>query len=179
MLRVFSLYLYKVISITLLHINIYSLIPCTYNDQGQLTCVLCQSTVRSEAVWTVHVNAKIHKQNVEIAKKLKERTNNFTSALKRPLTPPILDIPKKKIKGILKNSNTSDNDKAKSNNKNNLHDFLESKKSQNISIVDDNRHFDKNPETLDTEEILDSKDILPEGFFDDPKLDAKVSLKSM
>lgn len=74
----------------------------TYNESGQLTCVLCKTVVRSEAVWVVHINAKQHKENIELAKKLKEKTNNFTTPLKRPLTPPLPEVPEKKIKGKIK-----------------------------------------------------------------------------
>lgn len=85
-------------------------IDSTYNDLGQLTCILCKSVVRSENVWKVHINAKQHKQNIEAAKKLKEQTNNFqTASLKRPATPPPLysQQQQKRIKGILKNSTSS------------------------------------------------------------------------
>lgn len=84
----------------------------TYNELGQLTCILCKSVVRSEDVWKVHINAKLHKQNIELAKQLKQRTNNFTSAstassTKRPADQPpsiISEQPVKRLKGILKNS---------------------------------------------------------------------------
>lgn len=82
----------------------------TYNELGQLTCVLCKTVVRSEDVWKVHINAKLHKQNIEQAKQLKQRTNNFTTATtttKRPAdpTPSIIhEQPIKRLKGILKNS---------------------------------------------------------------------------
>ncbi|KAJ8912456.1 hypothetical protein NQ315_002822, partial [Exocentrus adspersus] len=142
-----------------------SLIHCKYNDQGQLTCILCQSVVRSESVWTVHVNAKIHKQNVEKAKKLKERTNNFTTPLKRPLTPP-LDISNKKIKGILKNSNSSDPGITRIE--------PEDNETQTINLPITKRSDIKSIQKKDTEDISGSKDSLPEGFFDDPKLDAKA-----
>lgn len=76
-------------------------------------CVLCKSVVRSEDVWKVHINAKQHKQNLELAKQLKEKTNNFTApreAVKRPATTPIQnEMPFKVPKSILKNS-TKPND---------------------------------------------------------------------
>ncbi|KAJ8938318.1 hypothetical protein NQ314_011530 [Rhamnusium bicolor] len=83
-----------------------------------------------KAVWTVHINAKQHKQNVELAKKLKERTNNFTTLLKRPLTPPLPDIPEKKVKGILKNSTKTvleDSNNSSKTNNNLPEDFFDSK----------------------------------------------------
>lgn len=124
-----------------------------YNEAGQLTCILCNSIVRSESVWTVHINAKQHKQNVEQAKKLKERTNNFTTPLKRPLTPP-LEVPEKKLKGILKNN----------------HNTLKVA-SSNIVVVTE-KEENKKPEQ--EEPPKDNNEVLPEGFFDDPKLDAKA-----
>lgn len=81
-----------------------------YNDLGQLQCVLCKTVVRSDDVWKVHINAKQHKQNIELAKQLKLQTNNFTSAaaaVKRPAsvsTAVSAEIPEKRIRGILKNS---------------------------------------------------------------------------
>lgn len=124
-----------------------------YNEAGQLTCILCNFIVRSESVWAVHINAKQHKQNVEQARKLKERTNNFTTPLKRPLTPP-LEVPEKKLKGILKNS--QDTSKVD---------------SSSIVIVTANED-QKNQEP--EEPSKDNNEVLPEGFFDDPKLDAKA-----
>ncbi|XP_018576286.2 uncharacterized protein LOC108914856 [Anoplophora glabripennis] len=147
-----------------------------YNDQDQLTCVLCKSIVRSEAVWTVHVNAKVHKQNVEIAKELKEKTNNFTT-LKRRLTPPLIDASEKKIKSILKNSNNVDQDENKTNYIKNDHlpdNFFDANEIKKNNTPDNKRPFHKKHEMMETEDISENKDVLPEGFFDDPKLDAKA-----
>ncbi|XP_023018656.2 zinc finger protein 830 [Leptinotarsa decemlineata] len=148
-----------------------------YNDQGQLTCILCKSVVRSEAVWTIHINAKQHKQNVEIAKKLKERTNNFTTPLKRPLTPPLPDVPTKKFKSILKNSTSDTSTQSLVGSTNGLEaeenklpdDFFDSKNSNRTSPF---KKKDGNPTESDV--VPENKDPLPEGFFDDPKLDAKA-----
>ncbi|XP_057660947.1 zinc finger protein 830 isoform X1 [Diorhabda carinulata] len=139
-----------------------------YNDQGQLTCVLCNWIVRSESVWPLHINSKKHKENIEVAKKFKERTNNFTKSLKRPLTPPP-DVPEKKIKGILKNTKPE----AKRDRNDSLpKDFFDSKlKSRKTVDVANNS---SNNEEMDTAGVEESTDMLPEGFFDDPKLDAKA-----
>lgn len=124
-----------------------------YNEAGQLTCILCNSVVRSEAVWTVHINAKQHKQNVEQAKKLKERTKNFTAPVKRPLTPP-LEVPEKKLKSILKNSQST-----------------QQIASSNIVIV---TQKEEEKQQEQEEPPKENNEVLPEGFFDDPKLDAKA-----
>lgn len=150
------------------HLFLISLTQNTYNEQGQLTCILCKSVVRSEAVWTVHVNAKQHKQNVELAKKLKQRTNNFTTPLKRPLTPPLPEVPEKKVKGILKNANIKNSNDSIKNGESDLPpDFFD-----NLKLPEANTH-----QKVDTQQELKDADpdALPEGFFDDPKLDAKVS----
>ncbi|XP_022919560.2 zinc finger protein 830 [Onthophagus taurus] len=144
-----------------------------YNESGQLTCILCKSVVRSEAVWNVHLNSKQHKENVEAAKKLKEKTNNFTTAIKRPATPP-LEVPIKKLKGILKNS-TSKTENNDTNQTDQLpDDFFDTKKS-NLNLPQlgqqNQDKIEKEPEKMDVEQ---PDSALPEGFFDDPKLDAKA-----
>lgn len=79
-----------------------------YNNTGQLMCILCNSVVRSEHVWQVHMNSKQHRENVEKAKQLKELTNNFTvGKIKHKTVSSLSDEPpQKKLKGILKNSET-------------------------------------------------------------------------
>lgn len=130
-----------------------------YNEAGQLMCILCKSVVRSEAVWTVHVNAKQHRENVEIAKKLKEKTNNFTTAAKRGLSPPT-EVPEKKIKSILKNGT-------------NKHETVA---ETSVPVAEKPIKNPATNEMAPQETIPAPKDgeILPEGFFDDPKLDAKA-----
>lgn len=155
-----------------------------YNDAGQLTCVLCKTVVRSENVWHVHINAKQHKENVIVAKQLKLQTNNFTvpvknQPLKRLTTSPSNDIPQKKIKGILKNAPPVVNDVPS--------DFFETKNIvesapgasmfHNEEIIRPPLKIEQAPEILDNQEVrkgnIDEQPI-PEGFFDDPVLDAKA-----
>lgn len=96
-----------------------------YTDLGQLMCVLCKTIVRSEDVWKVHINAKQHKQNVELAKKTigtpaaatsaatatvsksaPTASASVSSAMKRPMAPPpVPEIPAKMPKSILKSNN--------------------------------------------------------------------------
>lgn len=130
-----------------------------YNEAGQLICILCKSVVRSEAVWTVHINAKQHRENVELAKKLKERTNNFTKPLKRPLTPP-LEVPEKKIKGILKNGTSTASETANA--------------SVVIPLRENKPDVPQTQPEPEPQPNTENGDVLPEGFFDDPKLDAKA-----
>lgn len=159
-------------------------------------CVLCKSVVRSEDVWKVHINAKLHKQNVELAKKLKDKLQNTTpsSTTKRPATAPADAVPQKKLKGILKNSVpttavTASSAKAASNSI--PADFFDSKSSiqtsnyfeatlQKTSIRKDLVNFNRDErnaeqnQTNPTNVKMETDEVLPEGFFDDPVKDAKA-----
>jgi zinc finger protein 830 len=88
----------------LIHDDLYILnLLLTYNDSGQLLCILCESVVHSEAVWNVHINSKKHRENIASAKRRREDAANFVhpsdlQLVKRPAqneeTPP-----PKKLKG--------------------------------------------------------------------------------
>ncbi|XP_041970938.1 26S proteasome non-ATPase regulatory subunit 5-like [Aricia agestis] len=160
-----------------------------YNNLGQLTCILCSSIVRSENVWQVHLNSKQHRENIEKAKKLKELTNNFTEGkIKRP-GPPISDAPQeKKPKGILKNAGTPIPVVAAKpkNNAPTIYSYHEEEiKRVNLDAVLSKegkvkgKLGDTQNESSTSQEDQESKvqDInapIPEGFFDDPILDAKA-----
>lgn len=121
-----------------------------YNDLGQLMCVLCKTIVRSEDVWKVHINAKQHKQNVELAKKtigsgttatmpeMETASASVSSAVKRMGPPPVPEIPAKKPKSILKNSSNQGASDA----------------SQKIAGATNHSSAEKN--------------VLPDNFFDTP-----------
>ncbi|CAH0407423.1 unnamed protein product [Chilo suppressalis] len=147
-----------------------------YNNAGQLTCVLCSSVVRSEQVWTVHVNSKQHRENIENAKKLKEKTNNFTTGkLKHKLGEPT-DAPEgKKIKGILKNASQAPpshhNVDLKSPQIITSHNEEIKRAPLNINILNS---IAKDKEEEEPTPEVTAEQPIPEGFFDDPILDAKV-----
>nr|XP_040227135.2 zinc finger protein 830 [Anopheles coluzzii] len=169
-----------------------------YNDAGQLMCVLCRSIVRSAAVWKVHIHSKQHKENNELAKKLKdgsavdsvELRNAPNANLKRTGDPDtgVDSVPVKKIKGILKNSSQTG---AAQNTL--PHDFFDDaansanapssirKDLVNIKLPEKHRDQVGEPMDLDHTEkdvggslIVADEEKLPEGFFDDPKMDAKA-----
>ncbi|KAF2896661.1 hypothetical protein ILUMI_09510 [Ignelater luminosus] len=153
-------------------ISIFSLILFyTYNDLGQLICILCQSVVRSDAVWPVHINSKQHRDKVEQAKKLKEKTNNFTTPLKRPLTPPI-EVSNKKIKGILKNAPSRKEETETDVGVSGIPiDFFDNNSSKTQELNNQsNIIVEKSEDKME----VDHQAAIPEGFFDDPKQDAKA-----
>ncbi|XP_058118810.1 zinc finger protein 830 [Anopheles ziemanni] len=177
-----------------------------YNDLGQLTCALCRSIVRSEAVWKVHINSKQHKEHVELAKQLKEQPTRTTLPIrdstisshqsdnpsKRPATSVTTEdsIPMKKPKGILKNSQSQSvqnttlpndffdnklngqtgNKNASSIRKDLVNIRLPDKHHQQIAEA-----MEQDPAVMDGGTAAPSEEEkLPEGFFDDPKMDAKA-----
>ncbi|XP_035734335.1 zinc finger protein 830-like [Vespa mandarinia] len=166
-----------------------------YTDAGQLMCILCKSIVRNETVWVVHINSKTHKENVILAKKTKleiERhsTTNVSTTLRRPGSPLEGNITNKKIKVILKNPSKPS---AQSNLPADFFDnsskqscvtstpvmpiTQESKSSLEVTNDAENRiHTDiENDIDKEKEKARDvNQAALPEGFFDDPILDAKV-----
>lgn len=128
--------------------------------------------MRSESVWTVHVNAKQHKENVAAAKQLKEKTKNFTTvptpeSFKRPASPVNAGEPKR-LRGILKNGTES----------NIPNDFFDDTRIKTETIVvkeEKNEDSEKNNNDDQKMQVDHQEDPLPEGFFDDPVMDAKVA----
>lgn len=131
-----------------------------YNEQGQLMCVLCQSVVRSEDVWKVHLNAKLHKENVAKAKELKEKAERQAAGgTKRPA--PVSNevaVPEKKPKGILKNATPQ---------------VVSLSVSTSMQPPPTPMEVTEDKQTDKPNEEEPAPDAtLPEGFFDDPKKDA-------
>ncbi|GLV40969.1 uncharacterized protein CBL_04493 [Carabus blaptoides fortunei] len=146
------------------------------NKLKPLMCVLCQSVVRSESVWKVHINSKVHKENIELAKKLKDtKLSNNSTSHKRPASPNN-ESSTKKIKSILKNSTIVDVHKLPS-------DFFDRNahmsKTVAVNITQNDvtsRNINKNGTSTTVDDAMSNinSEMLPEGFFDDPKLDAKA-----
>jgi zinc finger protein 830 len=63
---------------------------------------VCESVVRSEAIWKVHINSKKHRENLASAKSRSEQAANFVHPsvpqLKRPAQTEVTR-PRKKLKG--------------------------------------------------------------------------------
>ncbi|XP_071444217.1 zinc finger protein 830 [Hetaerina americana] len=154
-----------------------------YSNDGQLSCILCGSIVRSEAVWNIHINSKQHKENILNAKKRRE---DQLRAKDSELGPAKLkastsdEPPLKKHKGASAlPPNFFDNAKS-------ISAEGTSAAPKGILLTDYNNSEDEECEEGSSEaknnEKDDSKTVskdrnhetLPEGFFDDPVLDAKV-----
>ncbi|XP_012286637.1 zinc finger protein 830 isoform X2 [Orussus abietinus] len=159
---------------------------------GQLMCVLCKTIVKSEVVWFVHLNSKLHKENIALAKKtrLEPETVPKTNepSLKRQIPSVTEDQPNKKVKGILKNVNQTQEptqislppdffDKPPTlaiviGSKSTTAVSLKKSEKQNSNDELESKKIDNENEKLKKKEA--NQPPLPEGFFDDPILDAKV-----
>ncbi|XP_076655649.1 zinc finger protein 830 isoform X1 [Halictus rubicundus] len=162
----------------------------TYTDAGQLMCILCKAAVRSETVWPVHLNSKSHKENIELAKKtkLEAATKSATHTFKRPVSPSQESSANKKVRGILKNPlpqsvqiasslppDFFDNPKQ-SNGSAPTNASVTTHKSENKDTANDKdmKHTEAEEEKEKDKNKDTNQTVLPEGFFDDPVLDAKV-----
>ncbi|XP_076766871.1 zinc finger protein 830 [Xylocopa sonorina] len=161
-----------------------------YTDAGQLMCILCKTIIRSEAVWAVHLNSKTHKENILLAKTTKLETDTKKGpTFKRPMSPAQEPSTNKKLKGILKNSTTNSiqvptslpsdffDSPKQVNGTTQSNTTVITQKTENGNEIVQEKDL-KSTETQDEKDKEKSKDVnqpaLPEGFFDDPVLDAKV-----
>ncbi|KAL7286822.1 hypothetical protein TKK_0018966 [Trichogramma kaykai] len=163
----------------------------------QLVCVVCKLVVKSEAVWAVHLNSKVHKENTELLKKgvkptlLKPVEKTTSSVLKRSSSTSINGSSEpKKLKGILKKDpDTTGNQRPSVPDL--PDDFFDSSKSVTstisaVSVNPTSSNIDSgtinvvkaeksNPIIEPPQENREPNSTnLPEGFFDDPKMDAKA-----
>ncbi|XP_059487865.1 zinc finger protein 830 [Neocloeon triangulifer] len=159
-----------------------------YTAKGQLCCVLCDAPVKSEGLWTTHLASKEHLANITAAKRKK------SEAEKRPASSTFAAPPEKKPKGILVS------EAAKSTSASSSHsaipaDFFDSEPKRPIKVESQEKRKFEPPKQIKYEKPrsaqkekqetsssskeqnpaeLPNDASLPEGFFDDPKLDAKV-----
>lgn len=151
-------------------------------------CILCKAVIRNETAWPVHLNTKTHKENIALAKKTKlEADTSKVQTFKRPASPSPESSASKKIKGILKTTTQSaqvpsslpsdffDKPPKQANGTVQTTSVAAQKSENGKQLVQDKDSKDVEAD----EEKEKGKDanqaILPEGFFDDPILDAKAS----
>ncbi|KAG2465166.1 ZN830 protein, partial [Polypterus senegalus] len=120
---------------------------------GHLTCVLCNTPIKSDILWQAHILGKPHKQKVD-----ELRSSEQTSPAPVSNTPAALDL-KRKAPSV------TDPDVKK------VKHFFDS----SIPIPSHSGSIQKAEESeKPTEKKENVSEALPEGFFDDPVKDAKV-----
>ncbi|XP_033098119.1 zinc finger protein 830-like [Anneissia japonica] len=159
-----------------------------YNSLGQLSCKLCNIPIKSEILWKSHLQSRKHKESVELLKSGKPLTTPSTASKhatkQKDSEEPVI----KKVKV----SETSTTEKGLPA------DFFDTQISssevrQPVSTVSTTQSTNPSlpADFFDVEvssqaETVAEKDVqpdsssksmaeaLPEGFFDDPNMDAKV-----
>ena len=150
--------------------------PSAKYEGNELICILCKTNVKNtNEIWKVHINAKMHTENVALAKQLKEKfqysVKPQTTSIKRPYESYTIiedNLPTKKIKSILKGSTNSQIIPIADNKV--PDDFFDKKTTNELKTTS----IQKENPCVNVEEELNEDDKLPEGFFDDPKKDAKA-----
>lgn len=161
--------------------------PFAKYDGDKLMCQLCKKEVRSTAVWKVHINSKQHKENLELAKKLKEKIDNQNkpvpaenrvATLKRSIENWRLEseVPEKKLKGILKTSSSQPSSIQQQSilEKPHVNGSAPTTSSIPADFFDSKAKPSSTAKAPEEEEKLPTDEALPEGFFDDPMKDAKA-----
>ncbi|XP_065053834.1 zinc finger protein 830-like [Rhopilema esculentum] len=153
-----------------------------YNNLGQVTCVVCNLPLKNDLLWQPHLLSKKHKEAVTALKvkssqmkesyapppkKIKKDVVNHSASYKEPKNEEIPKAPTAEFKG------------SKHSVKSALPaDFFDKDTSKEMTSK---KEIEEHPEKPDNDESspvpTTSKSIsekLPEGFFDDAKIDAKV-----
>ena len=148
---------------------------------GQLTCILCKVPVKNELYWTGHVNGRVHRNNIQSLKRKAqpEKSSDTPTEVKKirvddgvkgaAKPPPVPQDIEERI--IFKPKVSPAQIAAKSP--------VENHPGLTTTAVMSEDGGDGRTEAGDIRNNVNdkkagSKADLPEGFFDDPKLDAKV-----
>ncbi|CAF0979822.1 unnamed protein product [Rotaria sordida] len=162
-----------------------------YTNTGQLYCALCNQQLTSETFWKAHVNGRDHKQKLtELKSNIKQ--SNSESVFAKPFPPPSTTTQQRGIKRSHDVATSSDNvivskpsSTVSSSTTTAQHsalpaDFFDSDSSK--SQINTNKPTTKSSSssssstTAVTNNVTssDESSALPEGFFDDPHIDARM-----
>ncbi|XP_065207449.1 zinc finger protein 830 [Planococcus citri] len=137
-----------------------------YLSDGTLMCIICNSPVKNETLWPVHINAKQHRDNIAKKRAAQKETqqpvavsNVSAKVISKEPIPVTTPVEPMKVKGILKNKQTEYVNQTPSY----------SSSFQNTSSNDTSCQME-----VDVEPDSGPANEIPEGFFDDPIQDAKA-----
>jgi len=135
-----------------------------YTNTDELRCALCDQQIISETFWNAHVNGKEHKQKViELKSNIQQKSAEHVFAKPAPVTSPSTNIQR----GVKRSHDVAAAGESTSVNSQSAlpADFFDNSSSKPPVIT-------SKPVVVPTNES--SSNALPEGFFDDPAMDAKV-----
>ena len=162
-----------------------------YNASGQLQCVICCLQIPNDKAWAVHVLTRKHKDTMSSMKIAATKTSR-----REPVSKVVVSSNQsKKLKSILKTTHSipaspppdviTRNEVVTSSQSNDLpSDFFDtsspplahSTDTPTDKPVEEEYNSTRNTESVSEDNKGEGKlsEVLPEGFFDDPKRDAKV-----
>lgn len=126
------------------------------NSSGQIECIICKVAVKSATLWKVHVNSKLHKERITIAKQIK---STFKAGLPETST----KLPTSATQTSKSTAKAVETPKVAVAVQQSTQQILPKTAPTSISIE---KSAFSNTNTVDT--------LLPEKFFDDPVKDAKI-----
>jgi len=162
-----------------------------YNNLGQLTCIICSLSLKNELLWEPHLLSKKHREAVAA---LKAETTSAKSTFKKPsMVAKVKDAPPSKkgkyeepqviLAGKSAQRNKEDDSSAKGSEglKYNVlpADFFDNPRAQATTESEKESKMKKENASVVSQSPATSasasiSEKLPEGFFDDAKMDAKV-----
>ncbi|KAH9514288.1 hypothetical protein Btru_028616 [Bulinus truncatus] len=169
-----------------------------YNSLNQLICVLCNNVIKNDLLWSAHIQSKQHKENILALKtpgpvkpdtqlNIKRKCDdilNSKSSTKKLKTGCIKDetvskSSKEKSPSALLSGYSSSSDESDMNEDSIGISANTESPSSNYSapkqeLPDDFFDQESEPTVGEHSQSRKMSEILPEGFFDDPKLDAKI-----
>ncbi|XP_077862659.1 zinc finger protein 830-like, partial [Saccoglossus kowalevskii] len=183
----------------------------TYNNIGQIICVVCNIQVKNELLWPAHIQGKKHKENLALLKnktqsktapdrtdtfvkpsvsvsssfsatKRKSDTNvsNTSSAVKKQKVPEVSSSMQKRLPiDVYDDSESSEEEMEVSTTSSTTTTAIASQLpadffDNSISSTSTTEEPSSANESASKDSKSNTAEALPEGFFDDPVMDAKV-----
>lgn len=133
-----------------------------YNAVGQLWCTLCNCPVKTNLLWNSHVQGRTHRENVTEMTANAESLEAVHMHAKRKASDDQSDVKQKYLKASAAADEAEDERVGRDH----------TVSGGDIQLPSD--FFDAEVESEAATSTHVIAEQLPEGFFDDPKLDAKV-----
>ncbi|CAF0876981.1 unnamed protein product [Adineta steineri] len=154
-----------------------------YTNTGQLCCALCNQQLTSETFWKAHINGREHKQKLlELKSNIKQ--TNSDSVFTKPFPPPPLSNQQQQQRGIKRPHEVDSNDHVivgkpsatvpTISNSALPADFFDSESSKPQIETNKPVIITSQPTTNIVTASTEKSSAIPEGFFDNPELDARM-----
>lgn len=147
-----------------------------YDQAGSLVCVVCNSNVKSEAVWQAHLGSQLHRDNIQKLKELKQQQQQ-QQLKRRASSPPPPSSEQQSDSKRMRLDDEQDRQNIELSDEGNSD---EEQEDEEMGLPTD--FFDKQdqeaeeiPEEVEQTPVDDEEtNTLPSGFFDDPEEEARV-----